>query len=153
MKLKALRKAHYVDNVRGTWPALKVGEEFSLDPKEDAQQIWELIASKAAICSDPQYIPESAKYLCLRSFRYRDSDGREKDVGPQQIVTLGREDACRCMSSGQCRPVDLTAWTPAKLLKPTDVPTGKPKVMFDEIEPGPVSTREIVRDHKVRGAL
>jgi hypothetical protein len=113
--------------------ALKRGEEFSLDPREDAGQIFDLISSLRAVVIDPEFLPEKGKYLCHAGFSYQ-SNGVTKQALPQEIITLSREEACRLMSSGHCRPVDLNAWTPRELLNPKIAPTGTPKKMFDEVE-------------------
>ena len=133
MKLIAIRNFFYRDTVRGKMVLLKKGEEFTLstEDEENREQIFSLISSLSAYPIDEEFIPEKGKYLCLISFPYQ-SNGETKQAIPQQVVILSIEEAVKFLTSGHCRPVDLNAWTPKKLLNPDVAPTGSPKRMFDD---------------------
>jgi hypothetical protein len=147
MKLIAIRNFYYRNTKKGSYLPLKKGEEFELEVKDDAQQIFELITSLSALPIDPQYIPEKGKYLCLYQFQYQ-SEGEEKQAHPQDVVTLSREEAAKYMSQGVARPVDLKTWTPRKLLEPDVAPGGSVKKMFDEL---PTEKRNWAQDHRIKG--
>ena len=136
MRLKSLRKVMFKNTKRGCMEPLAIDQEFTLDSKEDATQIFELISMGAVVPIDPEFIPERAKYLCLYQFPYQ-LDGVTKQALPQEIIQLSREEACRFMASGHCRPSDLNAWTPKKLLEGMFQPDEKVKVMFDLPEERP----------------
>ena len=132
MKLIAIRNFWYKDTVRGKMTPLKMGEEFSLSVKDDSQQIFDLISGLRAYPVDPEFIPETGKYSCIAQFNYQ-SDGEEKVASPGSIVSLNQQDACRCMSTGHCKPVSIAQWTPRKLLEPNVTPGGNVKKMFDDL--------------------
>jgi len=147
MKLIAQRNFWYKDTLRGKMVSVKKGEEFSLpNVREDAEQIFSIISSLSAYPTDPEFVPESEKYLCLHPFSYQ-KNGEEEQVIPQEIVILNRENAVKYMTSGHCRPVDLNAWTPRKLLDEEIKSRKEINRMYDS-EP---ESRENWMKHRIKG--
>jgi hypothetical protein len=149
VKLKALKKVWYRNTKKGCMEPLGIGQEFELDVREDAQQIFELISCFAALPIDPEFVPQQAKYCALVQFSYQGLDDRTVNITPQQIVTLERQQAVEFMVKGFCRPIDLNAWRPGELLNPKTEGHGPVKKMFDDIgseqKPENWATKGVVR--------
>jgi hypothetical protein len=134
MKLKALKKVWYRNTTRGCMESLAVGQEFELMPKEDSQQIFELICNLAAVPIDSDFIPPSSKYLAITGFSYQ-LNGKKVEVKQGDSLTLIRDQAAEFMARGYVRPSDLNQWSIKKLLEPTFQPDERVKKMFDDLPP------------------
>jgi hypothetical protein len=115
---------------------LAIGQEFELNVKEDAEQIFTLISNLAVVPIDPEFIPATSKYLATAGFSYQ-LNGKTVNVTQGDRLTLMRDQAAEFMAKGYIRPSDVNQWSIKKLLEPQFQPDEKVKVMFDLPEEKP----------------
>jgi len=110
------------------------GEIFELSPyvkEKEGEEIMALLG-RCAVVVDEKFIPHEARYVVLRPYPFTTKEGYQRMATVGLEVTLNQEEACQKMVDRYVKPVDPSAWTPAKLLG-TTVDEGRVKRMFDDL--------------------
>jgi hypothetical protein len=145
MKLRALRNFYFSDKKRGSFTALKVGDNFEIDEVADGPEIFMLLQAGRATVDDDRFVKEGADYYCVVACSLPLPEGGFKNLRAGDYASLLVEIAVRLMLTGHVRPADEFGWQPRHLLGGNLNPVGEPKRMFDDGEAPKVSWMERAR--------